>query len=291
MRKEELFLLGRIHRGKGKRNADFKGRGGGAPFGGGSGGLAVPLTSKLHYDSGANALILRKTVSFNVAYKPAEPKLLRALALYRASQVLYGEKKTGLARSFAKFADLTLRSVRSEDEDDVMFASDTLFRLRDFSESRLTWVSKGKEEGYWATDLATPKVEKMFEMVKEATLRKAEYWSGDNLTDGNGNYPYARRVVGRHYVAVEVRSMKWTLLSLAGLLLLWLIERWEKYRAEKNGEAVFQKAVILWKKGFHVPAISECERGLAHPTYKKSAKKKNGEPVLSIADRPAGSAL
>ena len=31
--------------------------------------------------------------------------------------------------------------------------------------------------------------------------------------------------------------MKWTLLSLAGLLLLWLIERWEKYRAEKNGEA------------------------------------------------------
>lgn len=68
--------------------------------------------------------------------------------------------------------------------------------------------------------------------------------------------------------------MKWTLLSLAGLLLLWLIERWEKYRAEKNGEAAFQKAVVLWKKGFHVPAISECERGLAHPTYKKSAKKK-----------------
>lgn len=68
--------------------------------------------------------------------------------------------------------------------------------------------------------------------------------------------------------------MKWTLLSLAGLLLLWLLERLEKYQAEKNGEAAFQKAVNLWKKGFHVPAISECERGLAHPTYKKSAKKK-----------------
>lgn len=166
----------------------------------------VPLTSKLHYDSGANALILRKTVSFNVAYKPAEPKLLRALALYRTSQVLYGEKKTGLARSFAKFADLTLRSVRSEDEDDVMFASDTLFRLRDFSESRLTWVSKGKEEGYWATDLATPKVEKMFEMVKEATLRKAEYWSGDNLTD-------------------ETETIHTLGASLGAITLLWRLDR------------------------------------------------------------------
>lgn len=72
-------------------------------------------------------------MSFNVDYKPSEPKLLRALALYRKPlRFLYGEKKTGLARSFAKFADLTLRSVRSEDEDDVMFASDTLFRLRVF---------------------------------------------------------------------------------------------------------------------------------------------------------------
>ena len=87
-----------------------------------------------------------------------------------------------------------------------MFASDTLFRLRDFSESRLTWVSKGKEEGYWATDLATPKVEKMFEMVKEATLRKAEYWSGDNLTD-------------------ETETIHTLGASLGAITLLWRLDR------------------------------------------------------------------
>lgn len=58
--KRKTFLLGRIHRGKGKRNAAFKGRGGRAPFGGGSGGLARFAHLQAALRRGATRLVCGK---------------------------------------------------------------------------------------------------------------------------------------------------------------------------------------------------------------------------------------